>query len=214
LNSESTGTRERKRATKAMPPRLESQSPGCFVAMLVYLGVCSLLFWQTRWWLWIGLAGPAAIGVATLIARALRGRILLAECRRVFSPRGVRFLVVYSESPTWEAHIREAWLPRFGQTAVLLNWTERARWESSLEVRLFKHFIKSWRNFNPAVLVLRGHERPLVYRFFYAFQQARNGRAQYLSELEEELFKHMSDSTEASNQPLPPTSGARSDTLE
>ena len=195
MNNESTGTRERKRATKAMPPRLESQPPGCFVAILVYLAVCSLLFWQTRWWLWVGLAGPAAIALATLTARELRGRILLAECRRIFSPRGVRFVVVYSESPIWEAHVRDTWLPRFGKTAVLLNWTERARWEPSLEVRLFNHFIKSWRNFNPAVLVLRGHERPLVYRFFYAFQQARNGRAQYLNELEGELFEHIPDST-------------------
>lgn len=167
------------------------------MAILVLFVVCGLLFWQTRWSLWAALATPAAIALATVIVREVRGRMLLAECRRVFSPRGVRFLVVYSESPSWEAHVRNTWLPRFGHTAVLLNWTERARWEPSLEVRMFKHFIRSWRNFNPAVLVLRGYERPLVFRFFYAFQQAKNGRAEYLNELEAELFEHTSDETEA-----------------
>ena len=178
-----------------MPPRLEARSPGCAAVVLVYLSLCALAFWQTRSSFWVALAVPAAIVVATVITRELRGRVLLAECRRVLAPRGVRFLVVYSESPSWEAHVRDTWLPRFGQTAVLLNWTERARWKPSLEVRLFNHFIKSWEhNFNPAVLVLRGFERPLVFRFFYAFQQARHGRTEYLNELEEELFKHISES--------------------
>jgi hypothetical protein len=72
----------------------------------------------------------------------------------------------------------------------MLNWTERAHWRRSLEVRLFNHFIRSRQNFNPAVLVLRSFQRPLVFRFFYAFQQAKNGRPDYLTRLEEELFKH------------------------
>ena len=197
MNSNSTGTQERKRALKAMPPRLEAQSPGCAAAILVFLLVCVVLFWQTRWLAWVGLALPAVIALGTVIARELRGRFLLAECRRILAPRGVSFLVVYSESPAWEAHIRDTWLPRLGPTAVLLNWTDRARWKPSLEVRLFNHFIKSWRNFNPAVLALRGLERPLVFRFFYAFQQAKHGRTEYLKELEGELFKHVPESHKA-----------------
>ena len=135
---------------------------------------------------------PAAVALATVIAREVAGLLLLWECRRVLAPRGVRFLVVYSESPNWEERIRNNWLPRFGHAAVVLNWTERARWPSTLEVRLFKHFIKASYNFNPAVLVLRGFERPLVFRFYYAFKQARAGRPDYLSKLENELFGHTS----------------------
>ena len=188
MNTHSTGTRERKRAAKAMPPRLEAESPGCLVVILVYSSICAFLFWQTRWWTWVALGVPAAIALVVVITRELRGRTLLAECRRAFAPRGVHFLVVHSDSPVWNAHIRDRWLPRFGQTAVLLNWTDRARWKRSLEVRLFNHFIKSPRNFTPAVLVLRGSERPLVFRFFYAFQQAQHGRIEYLNKLEAELF--------------------------
>jgi hypothetical protein len=191
LADEPTGTQERKRAIKAMPPRLEARSPGCIVTIGGYFAICAFLFWQSQWWLWLLLALPAAVALATVIARELRGFFLLAECRSVFEPRGVRFVVVYSESPAWEDHIRRTWLTRFGRSAVMLNWTERAQWRRSLEVRLFNHFVRSSRNFNPAVLVLRGFERPLVFRFFYAFQQAENGRPDYLTKLEEELFTHI-----------------------
>jgi hypothetical protein len=57
-----------------------------------------------------------------------------------------------------------------------------------------KHFVAppSHRvNFNPAVLVLRGRQRPHVFRFFYAFQQATHGRRQYLETLEAELFSEL-----------------------
>src|SRR5687768_8849148 len=186
-----TTTQERKRAAKAMPPRVKSWSPGCFVALLVFFGVCALLFWWSRSWFWALLALPAAAAIATVTFREVKSLVLLAECRRVLEPRGVRFLIVYSESPNWAEYIRRTWLPRFGQSAVLLNWTARAQWGSSLEVRLFKHFIKAWRNFNPAVLVLRGCTPPLVVRFYYAFHEAKGGRRAYLDELEKELFEQL-----------------------
>ena len=77
----------------------------------------------------------------------------------------------------------------------MLNWTKRADWRNSLEVRLFIHFIRSRRNFNPAVLVLRGMKRPMVYRFYYAFRDAKNGRRDYLIELEQEMFQQHSGRT-------------------
>ena len=102
-----------------------------------------------------------------------------------------------------ENRIRDSWLPRFGQQAVLLNWSERAHWPRSLEVRLFKHFVAAQQNFNPAVLVLRGAERPLVFRFFYAFQQAKHGRPQYLAQLEAELFAHVRPAIPNPKSPTP-----------
>ena len=133
-----------------MPPRAERQSLGCLVTIAVCVAICGFLAWLTTWpWVWLGFAVPGVIALTFAGATQLRGSLLLRECRRALEPRGVRFLVVYSESPTWENHIRDAWLPRFGEQAVLLNWTERARWPRSLEVRLFKHFIASQQNFNP-----------------------------------------------------------------
>ena len=123
-----------------------------------------------------GLRGPAIVALGTALVRQLRGLWLLFEARRKFEAHDVRFVVIYSESPNWEDHIRTTWLPRFEGKAVLLNWSERARWRSSLEVRLFKHFVRSPYNFNPAVMVLRGVKRSWVYRFYDAFHYAKAGR--------------------------------------
>lgn len=105
------------------------------------------------------------------------------------APRGIRCLVIHSDSPTWQDHIRDTWMPRLGGRATSLNWSERNRWPNSLEVRLFRSFIEGRLNFNPAVLVFRGLRRPLVFRFYYAFQQAKYGRAQYLEALEAQVFQ-------------------------
>ena len=180
-----------------MPSQLELPSWGCLVALILYLAVFAILFWRTRWWLWALFGFPAAVALATVLTREIKGLLLLAECRRTLTPRGVRFLVVYSASPNWEQRIREQWLPRFGAEAVVLNWTDRAKWQRSLEVRLFNHLIKSWHNFNPAVLVLRGFRRPLVFRFYYAFRETKAGRSSYLDQLESELFEHVRASVTA-----------------
>lgn len=161
MNRESTGTQERKRAAKAIPPRQPTQHPGCLLALLVYLAVCGSALWYTRSWFWAVLALPATLALVIWIRSVLAEWALLAKCWNVLAPQGIRFLVVYSESPVWEAHVRSEWLPRFGRTVVLLNWTERASWDQrSVEVRLFNHFIKAGSNFNPAVLVLRGSNVP------------------------------------------------------
>jgi len=187
-----SGTKERKRALKAMPPRIDAGSPGCLGAILGFLAPCLLFYWatQSRWWL--VLAGPGVLLLVIGATKQIYGLMLLAESRRRLESRGIRCLVVYSESPTWEEYIRTAWLPRLGKHAVILNWSERSSWPRSLEVRLFKRFIgSSGHNFNPAVLVLRGSRRPQVFRFYYAFQQAKHGRRQYLEALESELFEKL-----------------------
>lgn len=125
------------------------------------------------------------------VINRLRSLSLLIEWRRVLAPRGVRCLVVYSESPTWQRHIEEVWLPRVGDQAVTLNWSARATWTHSLEVRVFKRFVDGRRNYNPAVLVFRGLRQPGVYRFYYAFQEAKHGRTEYTESLEAELFQEL-----------------------
>src|SRR5262245_15474165 len=196
MNSVKTeiGAKERKRALKAMPPRprIDAGSPGCVGALLGYLALCLSLYWATRSRWWLALAAPALLLQVGGVIGRVRDRIVLSESRRLLESRGIRCLVVYSESPTWEEYIRTAWLPRLGQRAVTLNWSERSSWPNSLEVRLFKRFIgPSGTAFNPAVLVLRGLQRPQVFRFYYEFQQAKHGRRQYLETLESELFDEL-----------------------
>jgi hypothetical protein len=186
------GTRERTRALKAMPPSLQGSAPGCLVAVVVYVLACLGLFRATRNWLWLALALPAVALLASIAFHWIRGLLLLSRSRRALAARGIRCLVVYSPSPSWEAHVRDRWLARLGDRATVLNWSERASWPASLEARLFEHFVAGPEvNFNPAVLVLRGLRQPQVYRFYYAFQEASHGRTRYLEALEEEMFREL-----------------------
>lgn len=182
-------TRERKRATKAMPPPMEPTSRGCALTLIAYVAACLALYWVTDASLFRTLALPGFLVLGVGVVRECRGRLLLAEARRVLQPRGIRCLVVHSDSPAWQDRIRDTWLPRLGNRAATLDWSERARWPDSLEVRLFRRFIEGRLNFNPAVLVFRGLRRPLVFRFYHAFQQARHGRPQYLEALEAQMFQ-------------------------
>ena len=175
-----------------MPSRVDVSSPGCAGALLGYSALCLLVFRATRSWWWVALAVPALLGLGVMVTQWIRGLLLLAASRRFLESRGVRCLVIHSDSPVWDEYIRSRWLPRIGPRAVTLNWSDRSTWGASLEVRLFNHFVKpSEGNFNPAVVVLRGFQQPHVFRFFFAFQQAKHGRRHYLETLEADLFKEL-----------------------
>jgi hypothetical protein len=183
-------TQESKRRRKAMPEAIErSNSLGCLASIVLYVVVCAVIFAATSW--------PAAIaftviGVFALTAVAIQclyRLALLVIVERKWSRRGLRCLVVYSNSPTWESHIRQAWLSRLGDTAVVLNWSERQSWSGGLAVRVFREFCSRWHNYNPAVVIFRGLRQPYVFRFFEAFQQIGAGRPEYLSRLEAEMFE-------------------------
>jgi hypothetical protein len=185
------GTQERKRERKAIPSRVERTSVGCLIALAGYLAICVALYQTTAWRGWIVLAAPGIVVAVLRVIRELRDLLVLVEARRTLQARGISCLVVYSDSPTWHARIQEGWLPTLGCRAATLNWSARATWPRSLEVRLFRRFIDARTNYNPAVLVFRGLRRPTVFRFYYAFQQAKHGRTQYLDALEADLFREL-----------------------
>ncbi len=185
-----TGTQEAKRARKAAPPALEqSRAPvGCLFGVILYVAVCAARYVQSRWAGSLVFAAPGAALLAGLALRYLYGVALLVMVRRTWTGRGVRCLLIHSDSAAWEGRIRTRWLPRIGDIAVTLNWSQRHSWHSTLAVRVFKRFCGTRRNFNPAVIVFRGLRRPYVFRFFYAFQEVKTGRPQYLERLEVEMF--------------------------
>ena len=121
-----------------------------------------------------------------LLTTALAPLVLV---RLRWRPRGVRCLVATSNSPNWEIYVRDQWLARIGAVAVVLTWSERSSWRSTLAVRVFRHFCGTWRNDNPAVIVFRGLRRPYVFRFYEAFSEVKAGRPQYLEELEAQIFR-------------------------
>lgn len=135
------GTQEAKRARKAMPPPLEhSSSKGCLTILTVHLAVCAAIFAATGW------AGALVLGMLAVLFLALMGfgylrtLALLARVDRKWTRRGVKCLVVYSNSPKWEPHIRSVWLPALGPISVVLNWSERASWPSGLAARVYRRF--------------------------------------------------------------------------
>ncbi len=186
------GTREAKRRYRAVPKITRSGAgPGLLVG---WLGIFAFLLAvaaaeQSFWWIPISSAG--LLIAAILLGRALHRRSLLLGVLKEWAPRGIRCLIVGSDSPVWSGHIADEWVPRIGSQAALLNWSERSRWPASLETELFRHFCVAERNFVPAVIVFRGLLEPHVYRFYYAFHEAKGGRPQYLQELEQMLLQEM-----------------------
>jgi hypothetical protein len=180
--------RESQRA-QAVPRAISETLPrGCAFALAGYLAACLWLFVLFRHWVWAFLAVPALVGAGAWIRHYLIGQHLLRAVQNEWYPRGIRCLIVHSDSPVWREHIESHWLPRFGHVAFTLNWSERARWERALAVRVFDHFCGRHRNFNPAVVVFRGMDRPLVFRFFRAFKQAKHGSTEYVAILEQQML--------------------------
>jgi hypothetical protein len=183
------GTQEAKRRSRAVPSATDSGTArGCLYVLLVHIMICS--FWYLR----SGSFFPVVVGVPAVVVLAfgfayfLYGRLVLSRVAAEWAPRGVRCLLVHSNSRLWEGRIASHWLPRLGDRAVTLNWSERSTWPASLEVQVFKSFCSAQRNFNPAVVVFRGLREPLVFRFYHAFREASIGRSQYLDEQEKRLF--------------------------
>lgn len=143
---------------------------------------------------------PAAAG---LLYRAY-GYALLLLAKLQWARQGIHGVLVYSNSPHWQSHVERQWLPRLGNLLRTLNWSERNAWRPSLEVRLFRYFVGTQYNFNPAVIVLRGLRWPLVFRFFFAFRDAKHGNNAALQRLEKRLYSELSARPSNPSQRTPP----------
>lgn len=166
--------------------------PGC-VTLLVLWVVASAVLAVRSGWGWSVAAVPAVLVLIAIAQYHLRRRALLREVASSWLCRGIDCLVVHSDSPIWSDHIRAHWLPVLGERARTLNWSQRASWGRSLEVRVFEEFVRAAREFNPAVVVFRPDRPPLVYRFYGAFHLAKHGVTEALHDLEKSLFRVLED---------------------
>jgi hypothetical protein len=141
--------------------------------------------WSGRWWLLVF----CLPGVLVALHWGF-GKLLLARAVVEFGRRGLVGVMVTSDSPNWNAYIRENWLERFGDRFVVLNWSQRKQWEG-LAAGLFGYFVGRDENFCPAVILLRGLRRPLVFRCFYAFRDSKHGNESELRRIEERLAREM-----------------------
>ena len=101
--------------------------------------------------------------------------------------RGRDILFVYSDSPIWHDYIEEHVLPRLGQRAVVINWSQRTRWQLSLARMAFYHF-GGLRAFNPMAIVFRPLRPTRTFRFLQPFRDFKHGHPEALHRMESEFF--------------------------
>ena len=133
------------------------------------------------------------IWISLLLLYLLSVAILYLEVMVFWLPRGKDVLFVYSNSPNWQDYIGTNWLPRLRDRAVLLNWSERSKWDRwhlSLAVRCFYHFGDN-REFNPMAVVFRPFRRARVFRFFRAFRDQKHGNTATLEAMEKAMFEYV-----------------------
>ena len=141
--------------------------------------------------------------------------------RREFLRRwpGKRGILVYSNSPNWQAYVEEHWLPRLDGALVVLNWSERATWDTRhpFEASVFRRYAND-REYNPlaiiftphtggdllkrwarslgeadlaGILVPTVHNREVI-RFWKAFRDYKHGKTHTLERLEAQMFDALS----------------------
>lgn len=100
-----------------------------------------------------------------------------------------RALFVYSNSPLWHDYLEQHVLPRIAERCRILNWSDRANWNSvSLAVIAFDHFAGS-RDFNPVALVFRPFRPVSVFRYYQPFRQLKLGDPRPVEELNKKVFE-------------------------
>jgi hypothetical protein len=124
-----------------------------------------------------------------LLWRLIWGAILWVWFWRAHAAHGRPVLFIYSESPNWQAYIEANILPRIGDRAVVLNWSQREQWlaESPWEARFYRRFAGD-REFNPLALVFGRSGRVKAVRFHQAFLDFKHGKESTLRAAEAELF--------------------------
>lgn len=95
---------------------------------------------------------------------------------------------MYSNSRIWREYIETEILPRIEDSAVVLNWSERKRWEKSLAILAFRRF-GGWRAFNPLAVVFRPLHFAKTFRFFEPFQDFKHGKPGKVEHMKAEFFE-------------------------
>jgi hypothetical protein len=139
------------------------------------------------WWVWPLLIVALPLVVVALLLWLISALLLLSVVWLAWCPRRRFAIVVYSNSPVWQNYFERLVIPRLGERAVVLNWSERKRWTLSLSVILFRVFAGS-RDFNPIAIVFEPLAWPRAFRFYKAFRSFKHGRPEDVEKLRLEFF--------------------------
>jgi hypothetical protein len=123
-----------------------------------------------------------------LIPGMVRGLLLRLSFQQAARAQGKFVLFVYSDSTAWKSYVEHNILPRLQPHTLILNWSQRAKWNNgSWEVKAVRHWGGD-REFNPMAVVFCNLFRVRTIRFYRAFREYKRGRTQALREAEAELF--------------------------
>jgi hypothetical protein len=137
--------------------------------------------------LWL-IAVPVGLVLAYAAAYVAFTRLVLWYFRLVHVVRGRDLLIVYSNSPHWQAYVEREWLPRWRDRAVVLNWSERKQWPRSTPAVLLFRAFTGYQAFNPVAMVVpRWWGGPTVVPFWQAFRDLKHGNSLALRHAEGQL---------------------------
>jgi hypothetical protein len=103
--------------------------------------------------------------------------------------KGKVILFVYSDSSNWKDHIEEKILPRLEACSVILNWSKRRQWESSMqfEAKLFNQWAGTG-EFTPTAILFPLLGKVKVFRLWQLSQNPKHGKNKVSKEAEQSLF--------------------------
>jgi hypothetical protein len=106
----------------------------------------------------------------------------------VWLPKGKDILIVYSDSPIWHEYMTTEVLPLVQTRAVVLNWSERKKWNRfSLSAQVF-HYLGGASEFNPLVILFRPFCKAKTFRFWVPFGDWKRGYREPVERLRQELL--------------------------
>jgi hypothetical protein len=142
------------------------------------------------------------VGIVSLILGLLLGMTVLKS----LGPLALRFglkvrfwvrhgrkgrvlLFVYSDSSNWKDHIEAKILPRLKTCSVILNWSKRREWESSMqfEARLFNQWAGSG-EFTPTAILFSRLGEVKVFRLWQPSRNPNDGKNKVSKEAEQSLW--------------------------
>jgi hypothetical protein len=129
------------------------------------------------------------VALPFLISSFIKSVFLGFKFRNMARRQGRFIIFVYSDSPNWKSYIEQNILPHVQEHAIILNWSERSRWDrSSWIVQAFHHW-GGQREFNPIAIVYFSLTDVRVIRFFKAFHELKRGKSRILKKVESELVQ-------------------------
>jgi hypothetical protein len=107
----------------------------------------------------------------------------------VWGPLGRSVLFVYSNSPVWQEYIEQNVLPRLPDNALVMNWSERRKWNRLTLGYLAFRFFGGSREFNPLAVIVQPLRWAKCFRFWKPFRDFKHGKPDSLAKLESEFFE-------------------------